>query len=85
MNETFSIDDILLKLIGETLPYGETYTDKERFKNQELLIHVSSIIIDTLERNSKFHNRTEYSIKKIGNSALEYLKELKLELDYVIE
>lgn len=85
MNDTFSIDDILLRLIGETQPYGETYIDEKRFENQELLIKVSCALIDILINNSKYRNRPEYSMSKIGEYAFKYLNELSRDLNELIE
>lgn len=85
MKDTFTIEDILLRFIGETQPYGETYIDEKRFENQELLINMSCILIDVLINNSKYHSRPEYSMSKIGKYAFEYLKELNSDLNELIE
>jgi len=65
-------------LVGYSEPYGDSAIDETRYKNQEKIISLVENGIEDLINNSKYKNRTEQSIAKIGNRAYETLKTLQI-------
>lgn len=68
------IIEVTKVLIGEIKPYGSSHIDTVRFDNQEKLIELISEFVDVLIENSKYKNRHEYSMQKIGDRAYDILK-----------
>lgn len=64
-------------LVGYTELYGDSGIDKIRYENQEKIICLLENGIDDLISNTKYKNRPEYSMSKIGNRAYEALKQLQ--------
>lgn len=73
------IDEILMRVLGEIEPWGETNIDTLRFKNVENYKVALEFIINKLSRASKFKDRREYSIQKIGKECFDILIEFGLE------
>ena len=65
------------KLLGSIKPYGETNTDKRRLDNLEEHIKITDSLVRDLIASSKYRERQEYSMKKIGDKAYEELLNLK--------
>lgn len=66
--------DIVNKLTGKIEPVGESNTDEERFKNLENMIELMKQLhtqIDDIAYYNK--DKQEYSMKKAGNAANDYL------------
>lgn len=75
------IDEILIRLLGEIEPWGETNIDTLRFKNVENYKVALEFIINKLSRASKAKDRPEYSMQKIGKECFDILREFGLEED----
>ena len=71
-----TILEVINKLVGNIEPYGETYHDEKAYNNQEELIYIIRELIGALGANSRYKNRVEYSVKKIGKRAYNSLKNL---------
>ena len=71
--------EVLNKLIGEINPVGETNIDNERFNNLMTLCSVTESLLYQITQNSIDNkDRSEYSIKRSGEYANEFLRNLKL-------
>lgn len=75
--ETFRIEDIVKKLLGEISPVGETNTDQIRLVNLSQTINLAYELIDQIIEVSKESNRHEHSIKTAGLKAKDFIKNLK--------
>ena len=79
------IADIVMKLIGEIEPVGETYTDEKRFANLLTVENTVDILLDEIRFASESKNRVEYSMQKIGRNANDYLLEKYNQLKEMFE
>lgn len=71
--------EVLNKLIGEINPIGETNIDNERFNNLMTLCSVTESLLYQITQNSIDNkNRPEYSIKRSGEYANQFLRNLEL-------
>ena len=68
--------EVINKLVGNIEPHGESYHDEIAYDNQEELIYRIRELIGALGANSRYKNRVEYSVKKIGERAHDSLKDL---------
>ena len=73
---TETILEVINKLVGNIEPYGESHHDEIAYDNQEELIYIIQELIGALGANSRYKNRVEYSVKKIGKRAHDSLKDL---------
>lgn len=71
-----TILEVINRLVGDIEPYGETYHDEIAYNNQEELIYIIRELIGILGRNSRYRNRVQYSVEKIGERAYNSLKNL---------
>ena len=71
-----TILEVINKLVGNIEPYGESHHDEIAYNNQEELIYIIRELIGDLGANSRYENRVEYSVKKIGKRAHDSLKDL---------
>ena len=70
------IIEVTKTLIGNIEPYGSSHVDTLRYDNQEKVIELTEELVYMLIENSKFRNRTQYSMKEIGERAYESLSNL---------
>lgn len=76
--KVFSSDevaDIVMKVIGEIEPVGETYTDEERINHLILLLNTLDILIDEVRFILPNIDRHEYSMKRAGLWANNWIKD----------
>lgn len=76
--KVFSSDevaDIVMKLIGEIEPVGETYTDDVRYKHLILLLDTLDVLIDEVRFILPNIDRNEYSMNRAGQWASKWIKE----------
>lgn len=71
---------VMEKLVGNITPGGETYSDNMAYDNQENLIELAEEMVYMLIRNSKYKDRSEYSVEKIGKRAHAALQTLYKEI-----
>lgn len=67
------IADIVMELIGEIEPVGDSAIDDKRFNNLLAVENVMDILFDEIRWASENRNRYEYSMQKIGKNASDYL------------
>lgn len=71
-----NIIEVTKTLLGSLEPSSDSYIDDERFDNQDKAIDLVYTLINVLARNSEYRDRTEFSVRKIGEKAYEALTEL---------
>ncbi len=76
--------EIVKKLIGNIKPRGETYADDERLTNLNEHSLLTCALVEDLFEVAMYKDRTEYSMRKLGQRAYDELLELK-EILSVIE
>ena len=74
-----SLEEILKKLCGKIEPVGETNEDERRFKNIQNYYEILCFTVTQLTFASKYKDRKEYSMQKIGKECFEILEEFGLE------
>lgn len=67
---------VVQKLIGNTVPVGDNFSDGVAYDNQDDLIEVTNACIDILIQNSAYKDREEYAAEKIGKKAAQSLQEI---------
>ena len=76
--KVFSSDevaDIVMKVVGEIEPVGETYTDDARFDHLILLLNTLDILIDEVRFILPNIDRNEYSMNRAGQLANKWIKD----------
>lgn len=73
--------EIVTKLIGDIEPYGDSRIDKERIKNLDKYINLVEDLLNDLMSIANDRNRSEESMRKIGEKAYNALEELYDDLD----
>lgn len=81
----YSVYEIVTKIIGRIDAIGEFYTDRERYRNLEELCGLVSDLLGDIYGEANNIKRYEASVKSSGLFAYEFLKDLKEELDDVLE
>lgn len=78
---------LLDNLIGPTEAYGDSAVDEKILKNLKTLIDVTNWCLDGIQQSSRTRHNTEYSMRKIGETAysalLEYadwIREIRMEV-----
>ena len=86
MNEkTFTLSDIVMKLIGSVDAYGDSGYDEKVIENlKDALPQVCKIVSTVFESMSRECDRCEWSMKEIGKIKLEWAKEIKQSLSDAI-
>lgn len=67
--------DILLSLIGDIEPTGDSFVDHDRLSNLLKLQDTMDILLDEMYYICPYSDNNEYSMKEIGNTALDWFKE----------
>lgn len=67
--------DILLTLIGDIEPTGDSAVDKQRFSNLIKLQNTMDILLDEMYYICPCSKNIEYSMKEAGNTALAWFEE----------
>lgn len=71
------IYDVVKKLIGPIEPVGETNQDDKRFKNLSQLTDLVDKLVFDINQVAGFSNSEEYSVKRAGNHAKQFIQEIK--------
>lgn len=79
--EANQIAEVVFALVGDIEAYGETNIDKENRDNQKILTDVVDTLVWSLIQSTKYAKRHEYSMKVIGEDAIEFLGYLVEEYD----
>ena len=69
------IADIVMSIIGEIEPVGESHVDDQRFNNLLMLQQTIDVLLDDIMYCLPYLNRVEYSMKRSAKQALEWMKE----------
>lgn len=69
--------EVVQKLTGTCFPYGSTEIDEERLANLHLKMSLLKHLLSEIEEASEFKNRHEWSIRKIGADAYDFLIDTK--------
>lgn len=75
------IVEVVSELIGYIEPYGSSQIDRERLDNQKKLEEVVDTLVWMLCKNTKYSERNEYSMCKIGDNARDFLGYLVTEYE----
>ena len=73
--------NILMTLIGEVEPIGETNTDNDRYQNLIQLEGVIEHLLEEIEKVAKCSDRVEYSMSKAGKQSVIWLSEIQSLID----
>lgn len=73
--------DMVMGLIGEVEPVGETNTDDNRFDNLLRLQNTVDILLDEIYFVCSYSNNYEYSMKRAGEQAVRWMEEKQEWLD----
>ncbi len=79
MEANYTTSDLVKRVIGPISPVGESHTDEKRYQNLEHMIEVVNRLLYEIWRVSENKNRVEFSMKKAGQTAYEFLKDVKEE------
>ena len=71
------IADVLLSLIGDIEPTGDSFEDHDRLCNLLKLQDVLDILLDEMYYICPYSEKIEYSMKEIGNTAVNWFEEKK--------
>lgn len=69
------IADVLLSLIGDIEPTGDSFIDHDRLCNLLKLQDVLDILLDEMYYICPYSENTEYSMKEAGNTAVSWFEE----------
>lgn len=79
------IGDMVMELIGEVEPIGETNEDDARFDNLIRLQNTVDILLDEIYSCCVYSERAEYSMKRSADTAIMWLEEKRDWIEGVIE
>ena len=74
---TKDIIEVVDKLTGSCRPYGDTSIDEERYMNLLTKMELAQCLLDEIYLAGELHERPEFSIKKISETANEFLADIK--------
>ena len=72
---SYQIADVLLSLIGDIEPTGDSFEDHDRLYNLLKLQDVLDILLDEMYYICPYSEKIEYSMKEIGNTAINWFEE----------
>ncbi len=72
-----TITDVVRELIGPVTATGEHSVDDRRLKNLKELIELVDDLLGDIHEASRAKSRQEASMKKIGETADEFLQKLR--------
>lgn len=67
--------DLLLILIGDIEPTGDSFIDHDRMNNLLKLQNVLDILLDEMYSICSYSEDIEYSMKEAGNTAVSWFEE----------
>ena len=69
--------DLLLTLIGDIEPTGDSFKDHDRLNNLLKLQNTLDILLDEMYYICPYSENIEYSMKEAGNTAISWFEEKK--------
>ncbi len=76
------VADLVMRMIGEIEPVGETNTDNARFVHLQILLNTLDILINEVTFVLPNERRYEASMKKAGKEVRTWLKEKYRQFGY---
>lgn len=76
------IADMVMMLIGEIEPIGETIADDKMFDNLLRLQNTMDILLDEIYGVCGYHDYDEYSMQRAGKQAIAWMEEKR---DWLID
>lgn len=73
-------NEIVNRIIGKTVPIGETNADEVRFENLKAKCELVECLVRELDELSKLSSSHEFSVKRAGQYAADCLSEITQEL-----
>ena len=71
------LKDVVFKLIGNTIPIGETNADNERFENLKTMCELVEVLMYRIDYiANEYKSAPEYSVKRAGEYADNFIREL---------
>lgn len=70
--------EVVSKLVGPVAPQGETHLDNVRMENLRELTALTEKLLADIARVAENHDRPEYSMKRAGTHARDFLSGLGL-------
>ena len=77
--------DILLSLIGDIEPTGDSFIDHDRLCNLLKLQETLDVLLDEMYYICPYSENTEYSMKEAGNTAVNWFEEKRNWLNNLLE
>jgi len=77
MERIDNVYEVTQRLLGMIEPESDSSIDEVRFKNLQKTIEVTELLIDDIIRVARHQYRHEYSAKKAGNEANEFITRLR--------
>jgi hypothetical protein len=74
---SFSIEEIVRKLLGNIEPCGDSNIDEEKLDNLQEYIMLTEDLIYKLIEAAEYKDRLEWSMSKIGNGAYNFLTSIR--------
>lgn len=75
------LHELIEKVNGKIEPIGETHIDDSRFDNLQRLVKLVDKLIFDINEVAGLRDREQYSLKKAGQYAFNYLKEMQEALE----
>ena len=69
------IADLVMGIVGEVEPVGETREDDKRFASLLQLQNVVDILLDEIYFCCGYHDNVEYSMKRSAETAIGWMEE----------
>ena len=79
------VADIVMSIIGEIEPVGESNVDNQCFNNLLMLQQTIDVLLDEIMYCLPYIDRVEFSMKRSAEQALEWMKEKRDWLQEIIE
>lgn len=79
------IADILLSLIGDIEPTGDAFVDHDRLCNLLKFQETMDILLDEMYYICPYSKKTEFSMQRNGDTALEWFEEKRDWMNNLLE
>lgn len=77
-NGEVDLHSLVMNLVGEIMPIGESRTDANRLENLKELIDLVDLLLTELDEATGYSSNYQSSMKTIGLEAEEALKKFKV-------
>lgn len=73
--------EVVIKLIGQIMPIGETNEDERRFKSLEETTELVNLLLEDIDRVASCSHRGEWSIRRSEEFANKFLDNIGIKKD----